>query len=848
MAATLRNYVSVKAPSGKSPLVKAMRPLLVSQNRLGGAVTYFGSIVMDLREVMMVHADAATAFAEEEHKQLDDEHQHRSDIIKPLTSYTQIGKKKDKKSEDAQEVDEGDGEETKKDGEDLAKDEKKEYGWLETIFKGFAPIVDFLAKAVTAFVTYKAFDLLSNPNNIKAAETVLKVIGGIVGFAAKLGGFGLFTVMDGVTRVFGVNPDSKGIGKVFDKMFGVLQIFGGLASLWAATRVLMPWKLVGDYKKMKKLGDILKKIKNFFQRKPNVPKVTRGKGGKIKGKPKAKVTGSKVSVKDQLKQFGKKKLAQAKNLKAKGSSVVKKSISKAKGVIKGVRNMGTSMSNMRKGIGEFGKNMMGKGKGLLGKGRSLLGRGKQFASDAISKGKNLYKGASEFATKNFGRFKNIAKKAGKGVFDWGKQQGSKIAKLKDMVKNPQQMFKPVMERIKSTIKPIIEKNPNIKKVLSLKNAKTGLKNAKNFALKNVKLAMKSKEMANLSKFLKEAKGRVKIGGIDKVIAAVMGLIDYGMGESPINAIVSATSGLLGYAAGFAIGSPFGGFPGFITGAAGGMAGEFIGSQLLRGLGKMPGFKKLTEIEDPLANALGLTPRPILRDPEVEKRKENREEYERYKEESGFNDRVNDIKTNPLDKKVYSLGGDDTEKLSLREVNTLAEGGDERAKKLLVALKNMSDSQGPGSVTWSKKTTMTNEKGDTITSSDSYDSRAEGGLVSPEQDTSSQIKGKPSVWNNLYTEMTNNIKNKEEKAQPMTSMVQPIIDPRVTPKQLTTSPSSSINNKVSTLTDTSKAKVQRSKQSTTNTRLMVMRQQIIRSVPTPTPEVIDLTKSPSPLLT
>ena len=97
-------------------------------------------------------------------------------------------------------------------------------------------------------------------------------------------------------------------------------------------------------------------------------------------------------------------------------------------------------------------------------------------------------------------------------------------------------------------------------------------------------------------------------------------------------------------------------------------------------------------------------------------------------------------------------------------------------------------------------------------------------------------------------MTNNIKNKEEKAQPMTSMVQPIIDPRVTPKQLTTSPSSSINNKVSTLTDTSKAKVQRSKQSTTNTRLMVMRQQIIRSVPTPTPEVIDLTKSPSPLLT
>ena len=837
MAATLREYISVKPPSGNSAQVKAMRPLLVSQNRLGGAVTYFGQQIKDLSEIMSVHADVSSALVTEEKTLLDEEHEHRKELIKPLTPISPLvdqGRKNDKAAEDAQEDDEEEDEDSKDVGEKIAEKEEKKLTWWQRLLKGFAPIVNFISNAFTAFVAYKAFDWLSDPNNQKNAQTVLKGLGAIVGAAAKIAGFGVFQVMEGVTKVFGTNPDSKGIGKVFDKLFGVLQIFGGLGSLWAASRLLMPWKLIGDYKKMKKLGDTLGKIKKFFQRKPKVPKVTTGKGGKVKGKPKAKITGSKVGIVDRAKQFGKKKLSQVKNLK---NNVV----TKVKGIPKTISKIKGNVTNMGKNIGNFGKNVFAKGKNFLGKAKS-------FGMDAIEKGKNIYKGASEWASKNVGRMKNLAKKAGKGVFDFGKNLGSKIKGLKDMVKNPQQMFKPVMERIKSTIKPIIEKNPNIKKVLSLKNAKTGLKNAKDFAIKNVKVAMKSKEMANLSKFLKEAKGRVKIGGIDKVIAAVMGLIDYGMGESPINAIVSATSGLLGYAAGFAIGSPFGGFPGFITGAAGGMAGEFIGSQLLRGLGKMPGFKKLTEIEDPLANALGLTPRPILRDPEVEKRKENREEYERYKEESGFNDRVNDIKTNPLDKKVYSLGGDDTEKLSLREVNTLAEGGDERAKKLLVALKNMSDSQGPGSVTWSKKTTMTNEKGDTITSSDSYDSRAEGGLVSPEQDTSSQIKGKPTVWNNLYTEMTNNIKNKEEKAQPMTSMVQPIIDPRVTPKQLTTSPSSSINNKVSTLTDTSKAKVQRSKQSTTNTRLMVMRQQIIRSVPTPTPEVIDLTKSPSPLLT
>ena len=39
-------------------------------------------------------------------------------------------------------------------------------------------------------------------------------------------------------------------------------------------------------------------------------------------------------------------------------------------------------------------------------------------------------------------------------------------------------------------------------------------------------------------------------------------------RSPINAILRAVGGLLGYTAGFAVGAPFGGVPGFITGMAG----------------------------------------------------------------------------------------------------------------------------------------------------------------------------------------------------------------------------------------------------------------------------------------
>ena len=786
---------------------------------------------------MSVHADIASALVTEEDTLLDEEHEHRKDLIKPLTPISPLveqGRKKDEAAESAQEgeeeEEEGDGKEV---GEEIAEKEGKKMKWWERLLKGFAPIVNFISKAFTAFVAYKAFDWLSDPKNQKNAEILLKAVSAIVGAAAKIGGFGVSQIMEGITRVFGTNPDSKGIGKAFDKIFGVLQIFGGLGSLWAASRLLMPWKLVGDYKKMKKLGDTLRKIKNFFQRKPNIPRPP-GKPPKPNRKP-PKPRRKPNSLGDRLRRTRRtiqrnigKKIKQVKNLK--------------NNIVSTVKNVPNTLKNIKGNVMNFGKNIFNRGKDILGK-------GKNFVMDTVEKGKNIYKGATEWASKNFNRMKDMATRVKGGVFDWGKKIGAKMNQLKEMVKNPKAMFKPVMERIKNTIKPIIEKNPNIKKVLNLKNAKTGLKNAKDFALKNVKTAMKSKEMMNLSKFLKEAKGRVKIGGIDKVIAAVLGLINYGLGESPINALVGATSGLLGYAAGFAIGSPFGGLPGFITGAAGGMAGEFIGAQLLRGLGKMPGFKKLTEVEDPLANAMGLPPRPILRDPDVEKKKQQKEDYENnpHVQEKRARDEQRELSFR--DQKVISLPNDPGP-YSFNEIEIMAANGNEEAIAFAKA-KNKQADETPGYVTESRKTTLINPDGSTITTTQSYDSRemAAGGLVTPNQDTSKKIKGKPSVWNNLYTEMFNNIKNKAStKVQAMTSMVNPKVDPKVTPKQVQSSPTSAINNKVDTLTGSSEAKVQRSKQSTTTTRIMVMRQNITRSVQAPAPKVIDVTKSPSPLLT
>ena len=129
MAATLRQYINVKPPSGNSAQVKAMRPLIVAQNRMGGAVTYFGQQIKDLSEVMSVHADISSALVTEEDTLLDDEHEHRKELIKPLTPISPLveqGRKQDEKAEGAQEdeeeEEEGNVEEV---GEEIAEKEGK---------------------------------------------------------------------------------------------------------------------------------------------------------------------------------------------------------------------------------------------------------------------------------------------------------------------------------------------------------------------------------------------------------------------------------------------------------------------------------------------------------------------------------------------------------------------------------------------------------------------------------------------------------------------------------------------------------------------------------------------------
>ena len=168
-------------------------------------------------------------------------------------------------------------------------------------------------------------------------------------------------------------------------------------------------------------------------------------------------------------------------------------------------------------------------------------------------------------------------------------------------------------KLTKSIDGIVKKNKTLKNLLSMAKNPKKISGAIRGILNTAK---ESKGILNVRAALSRAKV-AKVGGVDKIIASVMALIDYmALKESPINAIVKATSGMLGYAAGFAIGAPFGGMPGFITGMAGGALGELAGYGLLKGLANAKLTKGLTQVVYPI---MGAGPdgdgRPILRDPD-----------------------------------------------------------------------------------------------------------------------------------------------------------------------------------------------------------------------------------------
>jgi len=237
---------------------------------------------------------------------------------------------------------------------------------------------------------------------------------------------------------------------------------------------------------------------------------------------------------------------------------------------------------------------------LKGAGKTLWTKAGQ-AKDFLGKqGKSFLNWADDFGKK----FMASADEIIKGAMAQGQKWATQIGDIGEMAKNPMKLVEKVKSVLGGQLDDVVKQNKTVAKLVNLaKNPKEITKGIKGL-LNNAK---KSKGLLQLRQGLKGAQ-KMKIGGIDKVIAAIMGLLDYTVfKESPINAILRALGGLLGYTAGFAIGAPFGGAPGFITGMAGGFVGEKAAMLIAKGLAKT----ELGQIQDPIMN----DGRMLVRDPD-----------------------------------------------------------------------------------------------------------------------------------------------------------------------------------------------------------------------------------------
>lgn len=655
--ATVRKFVSVKPIAGDDDLGKQIRSLNVAYNRMGGALTSIGASLQNFAGLVKFHGE----FLKDTHERLVDQmkdHAAESAVAQKDVLGKQSrekGRKEDAKAEEDQEK-------QKKEGEKVGKEtDKKEVSWLEKFLKPLAPIFGFLGSLVRTFMIYNFLDFLSKPENLDKVITFLKVIKGIWSFTRKISMWGVNQLLDGITRVFGTNPEKGGLARIFDGMFGVLQIMGGLAALYLASRIFMPWKLIGDVKFMMGLGKALNAAEKTSSgcgpdgKKPKGSRV--GKDGRTaqqrlkdirKLKRQRKINALNKKIADAQKVAARNIKTAALNSKLAASEAKRVASRAAREIAEESAKRYAQRQAARQAAGLTGEAAEGLTRRAADsvtdgataaaqttKPKSALSSFGDWVGDRVRDGKskliNFKDRVTTFAstTWDFGKgqlnrlqkwwganskaFMNAAKQAGGNAWEWGKSQAKSLGNIAEMAKDPKKLGALVTDKIKQNLKPVVEKNPQVKQLMEVARNPGKMKDP---LIKMVQSGFKNPGIKSFRDFLNAAKSNAKVGGVDKVVATILALVDYGLfGESPINALLKALGGLLGYSAGFAIGAPFGGVPGFITGVAGGFAGEWIADRILEQLYKLPGLK---DKQDPVAKALfGSSPyanRKIIRDP------------------------------------------------------------------------------------------------------------------------------------------------------------------------------------------------------------------------------------------
>ena len=120
-----------------------------------------------------------------------------------------------------------------------------------SIFKG---IGNLLLPLLAQLGLFAAVDWIAkNPEKV---QNMINFITGWVKFGWKILSFGVNSLFDGITKVFGGDPNKSAGERIWEGVTGIGQMFVGIASIWAASRVFFPWKLVKDFRRLSMLFDI----------------------------------------------------------------------------------------------------------------------------------------------------------------------------------------------------------------------------------------------------------------------------------------------------------------------------------------------------------------------------------------------------------------------------------------------------------------------------------------------------------------------------------------------------------------------------------------------------------------
>jgi hypothetical protein len=628
--ATLRKFISV-VPDEEGKTTGAFAATK-SVNRMGHAITGIGKSFLQVNELVKFQNEWILGIKDKEIERIDDQYKKEKD------DEAEAEKKKRKRANLAKDIG---SEKLQADGKKLGvklfkkdKKDKNKWGWVERLLKAMSPIFNAIQWFAQTVITYVVFKWLGDEKNKENVQKFLKFISSLAKFAWWLTENSIGLLMDGVTKTFSWDPNKSTI----ENTFGALQILGGLAGIWAVSRLLMPWKILSDVRAMAALGTAV----TAAEASGCGPRGRRYRGPKgPDGKPKFDPTEVQRRAKNIRRIRRNKRLAKLYRrlsaLQEAGAKLVRKTASNTKALIeisqaalkseitrltelvdeKGARKVGTEIieSGLKKGqeavkpFVEVVENIVEEIRikpidGQAPKPSYWDSLSKWVHETALPSTKNALVSAKD-ATIDAGKFmwrevivpsmKNLnelgaamlkhgdrlagsIKHAGGNLYEMGAGMAKGFQSTVEMLKDPKKLMKAVQSTIKPKIKKIVKENPLVKNILDLRKDPDAI----GTVFKQIKGSQILKDWKMMmkegygTKTGRKAAGAIGMGPIDLLIDIAMSIFDYAyLGESPVNAFMKAAGSFAGYGVGFSLVSLIPGAQGWGS-LLGGIAGAMLG--------------------------------------------------------------------------------------------------------------------------------------------------------------------------------------------------------------------------------------------------------------------------------